>query len=360
MTGGLLKITAFLLCLAVYLPTFYVRAHPLPPYFKSPVSYHWNSQRGYKPWQHATPRGIEIINNTHAPMTDSCCVSMPSDGFTLSFRTSSGGDSKRLKASWGFFISTPDAPDIWATMEHLSETETTLHGSLRISIYTGTDSIPVASSTVSEGFNLYGGDNLWVLRKDGNTLRLGGGNRYISEFLSTSLPKIPRMGRDDRTGTLGFTISPNSKILISDISIIPEASTVTPEMTHWKDTGKLEKHLSKSRNRIEGYWTMGSRTLEESKLRMGGDYRLAIVYDKGRYFLIYLGGATKNQGLWSPGAIKGVLTPRGSDNSFDVEWVDASGLVMSHDITAIAEGDDSITIYFPYQQSNLQLLKSHQ
>lgn len=55
---------------------------------------------------------------------------------------------------------------------------------------------------------------------------------------------------------------------------------------------------------------------------------------------------------------KGHLRPTPFANLFDVEWVDAEGDVMAHDVQAEFDPlSQTLTVQFPYQGSSLRFRK---
>ncbi|MDE7159684.1 MAG: LysE family translocator [Muribaculaceae bacterium] len=107
---------------------------------------------------------------------------------------------------------------------------------------------------------------------------------------------------------------------------------------------------------LAGVWGIYDRTLDETLLRMGGDYRLALLPDSGGWTGYYLSGARICPEKWQPGMVKMRLRRSPFDDRLDAEWHDAEGLPMSRDISAALDEEEQIlTILFPYQQSELRL-----
>lgn len=122
----------------------------------------------------------------------------------------------------------------------------------------------------------------------------------------------------------------------------------------------LNAHFQRSSDPIEGYWALLDRDLDESRMRLGGDYTLAIVSDAaGGYRIVYINGARINPRLWMPGDIKGSLMPSQIKGVFGCEWLDAGRRSISHDVVAQPDPDNPgiIILQFPYQRSSLRLRK---
>lgn len=123
---------------------------------------------------------------------------------------------------------------------------------------------------------------------------------------------------------------------------------------------RIDSLISGSPSPLCGYWAILDRDMDESLLRRGGDYRLAIVESQrisGAYDIIYLDGATINSGQWNCGEMKGMLKPSTVRGIYDVEWIDSDHEVMRHGIEAQTEGDTTLRIVFPYQSSQIRLQK---
>jgi hypothetical protein len=99
------------------------------------------------------------------------------------------------------------------------------------------------------------------------------------------------------------------------------------------------------------------RVLDEDLLRLGGDYKLAIIRGDKGYDLVYLSGAKVNSSYWERGMIKGKLLSDDYGGAFNVVWYDSQQTAMSHDIKAQSENGVMLTINFPYQSSQLRLHK---
>ena len=144
-------------------------------------------------------------------------------------------------------------------------------------------------------------------------------------------------------------------IRIDDLSLeygLPKASV--------EDTGlepdSIESKLRNSADPVEGIWEEFDRTLDESKLRIGGRYRLAIIKAPEGYSIVYLSGAVKNPTLWKRGMVKGTLLKTSFPDVYDIEWKSAGGGKVDGEIKAQREGS-VIAIQFPYHNSTLRLRK---
>lgn len=330
---------------------------------KEPPDRFWNRGRGYSPFTHATENGIEINNRSSATITDSCTLHSPMTGFSLTFRatninsrpghrykyTDADGMGKSVTdPAWGFFISSPTGQKTWVTVSpEEKQGPISSSAALRIIISSDGGKKTLYSGIADSGLNPFDGANIWRLTTCGNELILSAGNRSMSE--------IAKVQGNGECHAFGFAASPGAAILITDISIIQDSPLSGMKAGEWQDPGRLDRHFADSDDPLEGYWTLFDRTLDESLLRMGGDYRLAIVKDGGRYEIIYIDGAKTNSGKWERGMAKGILYPEPFPGIFNVEWIDAEGKHLGNGIKAQTGEGDTLLIQFPYQSSTVRL-----
>lgn len=188
-----------------------------------------------------------------------------------------------------------------------------------------------------------------TISRDNGLWNLTVANERIHDFGELPIPA------GFRADTIGIFSMQKGALCLKSLSL-----HVEPEpgdfMSEWSDADALDEHLSRSSDILEGYWGCFDSILETSLLRLGGDYRLAIVKDKGRYLLIYLDGAEKSPAKWEPGMIKGELRPTGFGGIFDLVWIDPDLRLMSSRLKAYtSDSSTTLTLEFPYQQSQIRL-----
>lgn len=200
---------------------------------------------------------------------------------------------------------------------------------------------------LKSGFDLYGGENSFSLRYSEGEIYLRGGNREYNPVLQLHVP--------ERFDSIGFGATPGAMIRIDDLSLeygLPKASIEDTGL----DLDSIENKLLNSIDPIEGVWEEFDRSLDESKLRMGGRYRLAIIKAPEGYSIVYLSGAVKNPTLWKRGMVKGTLLKTSFPDVYDIEWKSVGGGKVDGEIKAQREGS-VIAIQFPYHNSTLRLRK---
>lgn len=174
------------------------------------------------------------------------------------------------------------------------------------------------------------------------------GNRTLSPVFSIS--DIAGF----KPSKLFLTLSPGASVEVKNLSLMPVASpgAIKPSLS----LEEIEKRLRVSADLTEGRWAILDRTMNESLLKSGGEYKLAIIRrPDANYEIIYLEGATTNASKWQPGMLKGKLKQTNIPTIYDLEWIDPFGEVLSYQLKAQREDSDIITLQFPYLESSLRL-----
>lgn len=192
--------------------------------------------------------------------------------------------------------------------------------------------------------------------------------RFEIERRGTSLRVKVSSGGKTREHTFEYSgiLMPDSLVIAApdyDIDGV-RYETYTPrrgEQLYAPDMYELRRKIEECPDPLCGVWTLYDRTLEENLLRLGGDYRVAILpgAEPGVYDIVYLAGARVNASSWLPGMRKGRLRRHEFDGIYSLTWIDSSFEPMSRDITAdTSESSTVLNISFPYQQSAIRLRKT--
>lgn len=349
---------------------------------------HFNAGRGYDPFAHATREGVLLSNSTSSPLTDSIILSEPVTSATLSFRIANrhahpsrnysyllpDGKEKTVKnPTWSLFIDDSTGNRLTMTLSN-KESEGPIssesYTSLLLSLSSGSQTTGISSELKDEaagcpaytpsetlieaGCLPFHGETLWTITLSATGISIVAGAREPNRILTVTNPLAD-------ISSFGFTAAPGGEILLSDISLHygrDREATYAPEsIASVLADNNDSTTLGGSQDPVEGYWQIFDRNLEESLLRLGGEYKLAIVKDHDRYAIVYLAGARVNAEQWQPGMVKGWLTPTPFPGLFDLEWLDAEGEPMSHSVTAQLTEEGVLTIQFPYQSSVIRLRK---
>lgn len=160
--------------------------------------------------------------------------------------------------------------------------------------------------------------------------------------------------------TLVFVKKPGSPVTADYISLVSEnfdPASLASCGYDFADQDVRDSYLRRVTDSVEGYWEIFDRTLEDEKLRMGGDYRLMIAATGSDYAIYYMSGAAKNPDMWAEGDIKGKLTSDVHKNVYDVTWLDPAGNPIEGEIKAQFTAPDLLTLQFVDQSSTLRLKK---
>lgn len=201
-----------------------------------------------------------------------------------------------------------------------------------------------------EGVDPTGGMNFYRLTLLDGVLSLAGGLHSPKVLLQAALPE------GLRPDTVLLRLPPQARMEISEMAFTRLDVAPEPLWSAFADAAAIDAYLAASRLPREGYMNLLDRSLDESLLRLGGDYRLAMVTaPDGGLDLIYVSGATHNADAWLPGMVKARLRPSGIEGVWDVEWRDAMHLPMARHLKGQFDADGTLTIQFPYQHSTLRL-----
>ena len=206
--------------------------------------------------------------------------------------------------------------------------------------------IQVCEKEITEGMDLYDGENTFRLTKVDDNLVLKAGNREYKEVFAAKV----RMQNIEK---VGYKVEPGGEIELDNIVLIPSDRNRGKSMDK-ADIANLYDYLRVSSNQVEGLWMIYDRTLEDNYLRVGGDYRLAIKKSPEGYMMIYLSGAKVNSSIWEEGMIKGALISTPFEGVFDVRWFDSEGRAIPMEIKAQYD-EGLIKMLFPTLNSELRL-----
>ncbi len=325
-------------------------------------AHRYNAGRGYAPFRGATQEGVQVASETDKVVTDSIRFDTPMTGMRLTFRSdnrhahpgkkysyidSQGHRRQTPLPPWGVLLR--DSRGNSVSMEIGAQETPEPDASRQMTILTLRQSPGgevIHRRTFDGGKLAFHGESLWQMTLDDGRLTVSGGQNEMNELITTAVPLCD-------AAVVGFTATPGGEMLFSDISA--EATGMETAMTIWGDQELLDEYLSASPGGMEGYWEIFDRSLEETLLSPGGNYRLAIVKDRDGYDIIYISGARVNGARWKPGMRKGRLTPTPFSGLFNLEWIDAEGEKMTESMTAQLGDGMTLTLQFPYHQSTLRL-----
>lgn len=206
----------------------------------------------------------------------------------------------------------------------------------------------VLSKRFTRGFSFVkGGFNTLTAEIDLITRQMNifAGSRELEPIGSVPIEKIPSPG-----------IFSSVPVTVSTMMVETVADPVSNAMTPWT-LDEIDTHLSLSTDPVEGYWEYLDRENDPGYAIPGGRYTLAIVAADdipGAYDILYVSGAQKMAGLWSPGMLKGRLLPTQFIDHYDLLWTDATFAHITRDIHASIMQKTILTLNFPLYKTVLR------
>ena len=205
---------------------------------------------------------------------------------------------------------------------------------------------------IDRGVDPTGRLNVYCLRTEGPECRLLAGSRGLHPLMSLTLPD------GFMADSIGWVLHPGSDICVADVRLSESIDRRLLAQTPWSDHDLLEEYLADSQDPLEGYWQILDRTVDDSLMRPGGDYRLAMVRALDGYDLIYLSGSVVNSSAWHSGMVKAHLSPSGIGGVWNVEWYDAMLRPLSHEVKARMESGPVLTVMFPWHGAQLRVIRT--
>lgn len=330
---------------------------------------HWNKGRSYEPFQNAGSDGIHLANTSDTLLIDSVTVA-PATDYAVTFRVDNlhGHPSRRYqykdgtnntrqrrRPPWAFFIEDSQGTHCWVTINKNETADDAVSSSSTTNVSVSQDDSehPLAEKFVKERELPFAGETLWRIEISSGNMQIIAGDRELVSIieLPVNLTAIH---------SFGFAVAPGGEIMVSDISYLPAEGITEDPGNHYQalkeeELFQLKQRLDDSEDPLEGIWVIFDRTLDESLLRLGGDYKLAIVKNHDRYDIIYLEGARVNGNIWKPGMIKGHLLPTPFSGLYNLRWKDSEGKVLSNSITAQSGEGNTLLLQFPYHSSTIRL-----
>lgn len=211
----------------------------------------------------------------------------------------------------------------------------------------------LGESVLTEGVDCFKGKNSWRVAREGKRWNVFAGNRdyrHVMDFSTSLLPVgQPELisnvggGLQASFGALEYVPFEDVEVSVSEVLSALERCGATPFG-------------------LPGLYSMLDYEQDDSYARLGGAYRLAVVpFESGEgegYDVFYLGGARENAGIWRQGMKKGRLAPTPFSDVYDVEWRDAEGQWMLHDVQADFDAlAKTLTVKFPYQGASIRFRK---
>ena len=204
---------------------------------------------------------------------------------------------------------------------------------------------------IDKGVDLYTGFNVVNVEYDGQSTSVAVGDKvpiYIAQIEGTSYPA---------NAQYGILAGPASRLEIERIVLKKQPIMKLKLGTAWT-MQSLTQHFDQSSDAYEGFWTFFDKNLDETKLKTGGRYTVALVKNGDGYDIIYVDGAQVNQQQWTCGMLKGHITPSRFIDNYSLTWYDAMMRPFSNDVYATIENFTLLTLHFPHKGGYLRFAKA--
>lgn len=217
----------------------------------------------------------------------------------------------------------------------------------------------VETTFLKKDVDLNDGYNYLCVQVDSGNIVLSMGKNKLKEVLRhkmTESEKKLTIGHEALR--VGYMVGPAALISIERAvltrSEVPQQS-VNLE-TPWTSEA-LDRHFAASKNPFEGYWTYIDRDMEDTWLKLGGRYTIALVETTEGYDVIYVDGAQVKKSLWHSGMKKAVMKKTIFTDNFTCSWIDATQQPIAEDVYATFESGVILTFKFPVYKSQLRFSK---
>ena len=334
---------------------------------------HWNRHRGYSPFSESQNSPLILDNTSSTPVISTASPTYPSRNIAFTFRVSDlhshplkrysyhigeGKEKSVQSPGWSIvaigvrgdtlrFRFKPE--ESMAAGDGISSSRT-----LRLTTEyippKSSSNRPIARTILTNKLDAYTGWNSLRLDLDNNNSTLSGGVHSRHVILTGENPL-------SQVAHIGFEVAPGGRIALDHLSLeSPDKQSLTSIVDTPGELARLCRQTAESQDEMEGDWVVYDRSLDESHLRSGGEYRLLAVATPGGYQLLYLDGARVCADKWKAGDRKAELRKGDIPGVWNVIWYDAEGQPLSRDIRAQYDSSTSLlTITFPYFSSQLRL-----
>lgn len=215
------------------------------------------------------------------------------------------------------------------------------------------DGIPAGETVMTSGLGEPGSVNSYRMVLDNGVCTLLAGDRTYAKVLSVEVPGL-------RPDSILFYVNPGGHVALDHVAVEAGVSGMALSdgpFSHFSDPDVRTSYFSRSTDKMEGVWQIFDRALDDSRLRQGGEYTVAVVASTSGYELIYLDGAVKNASAWRPGMTKGSLVKTRFPGVFNLSWLDPAGVPLRGEAKAQFSGDGMLTLQFVEHESQLRLRK---
>ena len=224
----------------------------------------------------------------------------------------------------------------------------------------GKDTI-VGSTTLEHGVDLHDGYNYMGVAVEENAIKVLIGKDELKEIMSHEMSEQEQIACHGIAQTqVGYFVGPGAMISLERAVLAVSSQEVEssghPITTQWTREA-LDSHFEASRNPFEGYWVYLDRDMEDTWLKLGGRYTIALIETSSGYDVIYVDGAQVRKSQWQLGMKKGEMTKTIFTDNFTGSWIDATFQPIEEDVFVTFESGVILTFKFPVFKSQIRFSK---
>lgn len=278
-------------------------------------------------------------------------------GKTMSIKNPMTGDKTLITSpQWGLVFNYDEMGDYCAVVLSCDNSapydDITDERSMQISVIQrcGNEVKELAQTTVAKGISLEDDLNTICVDVDEQQVSISIGKSELLQVLEVPVKRPVGLVQ------VGYLIGPGARTAVERAVLTIENEKQIAATTLWS-LEDLDEYLAQSTDPVEGYWRYLDRDMQDEWLRLGGRYTLAVVRADDGYDLIYLDGAQVKKSMWTPGMLKGHITPTQFTGNYDLCWIDATMEPIDKDAYVTIENGVILTFNFPVYKSQLRLAK---
>ncbi len=218
----------------------------------------------------------------------------------------------------------------------------------------------VKQVTLDKDVDLDDGYNYMGVLVEGGRVKVLAGKKSLNEVMSY---EFTQADKQLTTGSpqvkVGYYVGPGALISIERaVLTVDEVERPVAQSleTQWTREA-LDRHFAQSKNPYEGYWIYLDRDMEDTWLKLGGRYTIALVETPTGYDVIYVDGAQVKKSQWHEGMKKAQMTKTIFTDNFTGLWFDATLEPIADDVYVTFESGVILAFKFPVYKSQVRFSK---
>ncbi|MGM9802495.1 MAG: hypothetical protein ACI309_09380 [Candidatus Limisoma sp.] len=222
--------------------------------------------------------------------------------------------------------------------------------SLLAEVYTLVDGVKTVHYTdeITDGIDCDGGFNSVCLIYNGKRLKIEVGNHFFKTLCTIDSVRF------GTTTSIGCFAAPKTLVTVKRIEFTSKPKPQPDKTTFSR--AQIDSIFAASTDPKEGYWQYLDRTMDESKMRLGGKYTIAIVRNGDGYDMLYIDGAIKLPDRWKPTMLKGRLADTIFIDHYNLMWYDAEKDIIDDEGNADFT-DNILSLKLPINKTEVRLFK---